>query len=71
MELQPLRITLSSFEDRKKQDDQISIQIHLDQSKTYLLPSLVRCDKVSLTELLPLSTDLTELGRETKDYHVR
>ena len=71
MELHPLRITLSSSKDRKKQDDQISIQTHLDQSKIYLLPSLVGCDKVSLTELLPLSADLTELGRETKDYRVR
>ena len=49
MELHPLRIILSSFEDRKKQDDQINIQIHLDQSKTYLLPSSV--GKLSLTVL--------------------
>ena len=65
------RIILSSFEDRKKQNDQISIQIHLDQSKTYLLLSLVGCSKVYLTELLPLSADLTEFGRETKSYRVR
>ena len=51
MELHPLRIILSSSKDRRKQDDHISIQIHLDQSKAYLLPSSVGCDKASFTEL--------------------
>ena len=41
-----------------------------EQGRVKTLPSSVGCDKVSLTELLPPSADLTELGRETKDYRV-
>ena len=42
-----------------------------EQGRFKTLLSSVGCDKVSLTELLPQSADLTELGRETKDYRVR
>ena len=42
-----------------------------EQGRFKTLPSSVGCDKVSLTELLPPSADVTELGRETKDYRVR
>ena len=42
-----------------------------EQGQFKTLSSSVGCDKVSLTELLPQSADLTELGQKTKDYHVR
>ena len=42
-----------------------------EQGRFKTLLSLVGCDKVSLTEFLSQSADLTELGRETKDYCVR
>ena len=77
-------ISLAVPKIERKQNDQISIRIHMDQRKLIFhqvasteqgrfktLPSSVGCDKVSLTELLPPSADLTELGWETKDYRVR
>ena len=51
--------------------ESLSTVTSTEQSQFKTLPSLVGCNKVSLTELLPQNADLIELGRKAKDYRVR
>jgi hypothetical protein len=50
--------------------ESLSTVTSTEQSQFKTLPSLVGCNKVSLTELLPQNADLTELGQKAKDYRV-